>query len=113
MIERYFQRDEMGNESIDHYYKILNILEENPDLSQRKIANELGYSLGKVNYVIAALVEKGILKLQKFIKSRNKLGYRYVLTPKGITEKYHITKTFLSRKTEEYNMITVRYKFGK
>ena len=64
----------MGNNSIDHYYKILNILEEHHEYSQRKIAHELGYSLGKVNYVIAALVEKGILKLQKFIKSRNKLG---------------------------------------
>ena len=60
---------------------------------------------GKVNYVIATLVEKGILKLHRFIKSKNKLGYRYVLTPKGITEKYHITKAFLHRKTEEYNTI--------
>ena len=95
----------MGNESIDHYYKILNILEENPDFSQRKIAHELGYSLGKVNYLISSLVEKGILKLHKFMKSDNKLGYRYIITPEGIKQKYKITRAFLKRKMEEYDTI--------
>jgi len=83
-------------------YKIISIIEKNPDYTQRKIAKELGYSLGKVNYVIASLVDKGIIKLQRFMKSTNKEGYRYVLTPHGIKEKYKITKAFIKRKTEEY-----------
>jgi len=86
-------------------YKIIKIIEENPEYSQRKIAEELGYSLGKVNYVIASLIEKGVIKLQRFIKSKDKRGYRYVLTPKGLIEKYNITKAFLKRKNEEYDII--------
>lgn len=70
----------MNSDIVDEYYKVLSIVEKNPDYTQRKIANELGYSLGKVNYLIAALAEKGILKLQRFLKSKNKFGYRYVLT---------------------------------
>ena len=91
--------------NIETSYKILKILEENPEYTQRKIAKELGYSLGKVNYAISALVDKGIIKLQKFLKSKNKLGYRYILTPKGIKEKYRITKEFLKRKLVEYENI--------
>jgi len=87
-------------------YKILKIIEAHPDYTQRKIARELGYSLGKVNYVLSALIEKGTIKIQRFIKSKNKSGYRYILTPKGITEKYKITKEFLRRKLEEYDRIT-------
>ncbi|UCB45478.1 MAG: MarR family EPS-associated transcriptional regulator [Spirochaetota bacterium] len=90
----------MGNNSIDQYYKILNILEENPDCSQRKIASKLGYSLGKVNYLISSLIEKKLPKLLKFMKSDNKLGYRYMLTPEGIKQKYRITKVFLKMKME-------------
>ena len=91
--------------NIETSYKILKILEENPEYTQRKIAKELGYSLGKVNYVISALVDKGIIKLHKFLKSKNKSGYKYILTPKGIKEKYRITKEFLKRKLEEYENI--------
>jgi len=65
----------------------------------------LGYSLGKVNYVIAALVDTGIIQLQRFMKSKNKLGYRYILTPEGTKQKYKITKAFLKRKMEEYDSI--------
>ena len=61
----------------------------------------LGYSLGKVNYVIASLVDKGIIILQRFMKSKNNAGYRYVLTPHGIKEKYKITKAFIKRKMTE------------
>ena len=85
--------------------KVISIIEKNPDYTQRKIAKELGYSLGKVNYVIAALVDTGIIKLQRFMKSKNKLGYRYILTPEGIKQKYKITKAFLKRKMEEYDSI--------
>jgi len=86
-------------------YKIISIIEKNSDYTQRKIAKELGYSLCKVNYVIAALVDKGIIKLQRFMKSKNKLGYKYILTPEGIKQKYKIAKAFLKRKIEEYDNI--------
>jgi EPS-associated MarR family transcriptional regulator len=95
----------MGNNSIDHYYKIISIIEKNPDYTQRKIAKELGYSLGKVNYVIASLAQKGIIKLQRFVQSKNKLVYRYILTPEGIKQKYNITKAFLKMKMDEYDSI--------
>ena len=93
------------DQNIETSYKILKILEENSDYTQRKIAKELGCSLGKVTYIISALVDKGIIKLHRFIKSKNKLGYRYILTPKGIKEKYIITKEFLNRKLREYEQI--------
>jgi len=86
-------------------YKVIKVIEKNPDYTQRKITKELGYSLGKVNYVIAALVDKSIIKLQRFMKSKNKAGYRYVLTPHGIKEKYKITKAFIKRKMTEYDKI--------
>jgi EPS-associated MarR family transcriptional regulator len=93
-------------EPIDTYYRMINIIEKNPYYTQRKIARELGYSLGKVNYVIASLVEKGVIKLQRFRESDNKRGYMYVLTKKGIRDKYLITKAFLRRKINEYKRIT-------
>jgi len=95
----------MSKPDTESYYKVIRIIDEKPDYTQRKIAQELGYSLGKVNYLISSLVDKGIVKLQRFIKSKNKLGYRYILTPKGIKEKYRITKEFLKRKMEEYDML--------
>lgn len=95
----------MNNETIEDYYKIISLIEKYPHYTQRKIAKELGYSLGKVNYVIAALIEKGIVKIHRFLKSSNKRGYSYVLTKKGLRDKYEITKSFLKRKTEEYDRI--------
>jgi len=95
----------MNSEINENYYKVISIIEKNPDYTQRKIAKELGYSLGKVNYVIVALVDKGIIKLQRFMKSKNKLGYRYILTPEGIKQKYKITEAFLKMKMEEYDSI--------
>jgi len=95
----------MESHNIEPSYKILKIIDENPEYTQRRIARELGYSLGKVNYIIAALVDKGFVKLHRFIQSKNKLGYRYILTPKGIKEKYRITKDFLKRKMKEYDLL--------
>ena len=71
-------------------------------LSQRGIANEVGYSLGKVNYVLKKLVEKGLVKIERFSNSKNKSQYRYLLTEKGIKEKIAITEKFIKRKKEEY-----------
>jgi EPS-associated MarR family transcriptional regulator len=86
-------------------YKILRYLEENPEATQRELARELGMSLGKVNYCIQALVEKGLIKIQSFRKSPNKLAYVYVLTSAGIQEKINLTYAFLKRKVEEYDLL--------
>ena len=81
--------------------QILRALEANPDASQRDLARALGVSLGKVNYCLRALIEKGVLKARNFKNSRNKLAYMYQLTPKGIEEKSQLTLEFLRRKIGE------------
>ena len=86
-------------------YLILRKLEENPHLTQREISKELGVSLGKTNYVIKALIDKGWLKLNNFKRSDKKLGYIYLLTPTGITEKTALAQNFLRRKSDEYNRL--------
>lgn len=82
-------------------------LEENPDITQRELAKELGISLGGVNYCIKALMEKGLVKMQNFNHSKNKFGYVYLLTPAGIAEKTSLTARFLKRKMQEYETIRV------
>ena len=70
--------------------------------SQKSLAKELGYSVGKINYIIKALVAKGLIKVENFAKSNNKRSYRYLLTPKGIEEKITLTQKFVERKKREY-----------
>ena len=89
----------------DAEYLILKQLEDNTYLTQREISKELGVSLGKTNYVINALIDKGLLKLNNFKRSDNKLGYSYLLTPQGITEKTILAQKFLKRKSDEYNRL--------
>jgi len=84
------------------HYKLLRLLEKNPQASQREIAEELGVSLGKVNYCLKALIEKGHIKAQNFKNSRNKAAYLYLLTPKGVKAKTRITAAYLQRKMSEY-----------
>jgi MarR family transcriptional regulator, temperature-dependent positive regulator of motility len=88
------------NIPLEEVYTIFKEIEMQNISSQRDFAGRLGYSLGKVNYLIKALSEKGLIKIENFSKSDNKLGYRYVLTPKGVIEKYKITADFLKRKEE-------------
>lgn len=85
--------------------KALRKLSQDPSLSQRMLAKELGLSLGKVNYVLSALMEKGYVKMQSFRRSENKLAYMYVLTPSGIRKKMELTYQFLQRKSEEYESL--------
>lgn len=87
------------------HYGLLKILEENPGLSQRDLAKKLGISLGKVNFCLNALVEKGSLKINNFRKSDNKLAYAYLLTPRGVEEKARITVQFLKYKVQEYERL--------
>ena len=89
----------------DAEYLILKKLEDNPYLTQRELSKELGVSLGKTNYVIKALTDKGWLKLDNFRRSDNKLGYSYLLTAQGITEKTTLARKFLNRKSDEYNRL--------
>jgi len=86
-------------------YKVIKIIEENPEISQRQLAEALGVSLGKTNYSLKALIEKGIIKANNFKNSHNKLAYTYLLTPKGINEKSKITASFLKRKLIEYELL--------
>jgi EPS-associated MarR family transcriptional regulator len=86
-------------------YKLLSLLESNPRLSQREVARELGVSIGKVNYCLKALVQKGWIKAINFKNSKNKIAYRYLLTPRGIDEKAGVTLRFLQRKIEEYDAL--------
>ena len=85
--------------------KVLLALEENPDLTQRQLAAELGVSLGGINYALKALIERGFLKANNFRKSGRKAAYLYVLTRKGIAEKTSLATAFLGRKLEEYEML--------
>jgi EPS-associated MarR family transcriptional regulator len=80
-------------------------LEEYPELSQRDLAKRLGVSLGKVNFCLNALVEKGSLKINNFRNSENKLAYAYLLTPRGVEEKARITVQFLKNKVREYERL--------
>ena len=82
--------------------KALRVLEKHPELSQRQLAKELGVSLGKTHYVLNSLIEVGLVKVENFKRSDNKLGYAYLLTPRGFVEKARVTKRFLSRKQREH-----------
>ena len=86
----------------DAELKILTILEENPKSTQRQVALKLNLSLGKTNYLIRSLLDKGYVKLSNFRKSDNKVGYLYLLTPEGVANKSKLAQQFLQRKSEEY-----------
>ncbi|ETI61412.1 MarR family EPS-associated transcriptional regulator [Marinomonas profundimaris] len=86
----------------EYRYKILKELQQDPNISQRQLAKRLGISLGKANFCLKALIEKGSVKAENFKNSTNKVGYLYLLTPKGIEEKVILTQCFLQRKLKEH-----------
>lgn len=86
-------------------YRILKVLEADPQASQRRIADELGISLGRVNYCLQALIKKGLVKANNFRSSANKRAYLYLLTPRGIEEKARVTARFLRVKLDEYEIL--------
>ena len=86
----------------DTHFRVLSLLEAHPNLNQREMAKALGVSLGGVNYCLRALVAKGLIKMHNFQANENKLGYAYLLTPLGMTEKLSLTALFLQRKQLEY-----------
>lgn len=89
----------------DTHFRLLRLLETHSELSQRDLARELGTSLGKVNYCLNALIDKGLVKARNFKNSRNKLAYAYLLTPRAIDRKAAITLDFLKRKMAEYESL--------
>ncbi len=92
--------------SDEYRYKILKRLEAIPEISQRELAGELGISLGRVNFCVQALIEKGLIKARNFRNNKNKKGYAYLLTPRGIEEKARITVEFLKIKLAEHEALT-------
>ena len=90
-----------NNDEQDHF-NVLRKLEVSPESTQRELAEELGFSLGKLNYCLKALREKGLVKIENFKKNPKKINYFYVLTPKGISTKTRLTLNFMKRKMSEY-----------
>ncbi len=94
------------NLSESTHLRILKLIEERPDLSQRELARQLGVSLGKTHYLLRALLDKGFVKMNNFRRSDNKLAYAYVLTPDGIAARLDLTRDFLRYKEAEYEALS-------
>lgn len=89
----------------DVHFRVLRILQQRPEISQRELAEEVGIALGKMNYVLGALAEKGFVKIQNFRNAESKLRYAYILTPAGVAAKAELTAGFLKRKIAEYEAL--------
>jgi EPS-associated MarR family transcriptional regulator len=87
------------------HFRIMRLLQENPDLTQRELADKLHMSLGGLNYCLNALIDKGLVKMQNFQNSKNKFKYVYLLTPMGVAEKIALTSQFLGCKIQEYEAL--------
>lgn len=94
-----------GKLNEDARFRVLRLLEANPNISQRELAEGVGISVGSAHYIMKALAERGLVKFGNFSASRDKRRYAYILTPKGMAEKAAITGRFLSRKLEEYEAL--------
>ena len=90
----------------ESHLKVLRLLAQQPEISQRELATKLNISLGKANYCLQALLDKGLIKIHNFASSRNKLGYAYLLTPAGVAAKSKLTHHFLQRKVAEYDALS-------
>ena len=90
------------NDNQDHF-EILRKIKKKPQSSQRELAQELGFSVGKLNYCLKELQKKGLIKIENFKKNPNKINYLYVLTPEGLAQKTKLTINFMKRKMKEYD----------
>ena len=97
----------------DDVFSLMNALESENQHSQRSIAKRVGFSLGKTNFLLKALVEKGVIKMDRFVSSERKAQYRYVFTPSGIKQRIAVTKNFLQRKETEYELLEREIKKAK
>ena len=102
----------MDKDKKDHF-EILRKIEQNPNSSQRKLAEELGFSLGKLNYCLKELKKKGLIKINNFKNNKNKLGYMYILTPSGVKAKTKLTINFMKRKMKEYDELKKEFESKK
>ena len=93
----------MNNMDNEDHFKLLRKIQKIPNATQRKLASELGFSLGKLNYCLKELNKKRLIKIKNFKKNPNKLNYIYLLTPKGLSEKTKLTINFMKKKMEEYD----------
>ena len=94
-----------ANQQEDNYLRVMRILQDSPDTTQRELAEKLGLSVGGLNYCLKALIDKGWVKMQNFSNNKNKLGYAYLLTPTGIVQKVSLTRSFLQRKMQEFEVL--------
>jgi EPS-associated MarR family transcriptional regulator len=94
----------------DTNFRLMQLLHDNPHMSQREMAKALGISFGGINYCLNALIEKGLVKIHNFNQNQNKFGYAYLLTPSGISEKAVLTGSFLKRKMQEYDALKAEIK---
>lgn len=92
----------MSMNNPDHF-NVLRKIKSKPNSTQRELAKDLGFSVGKLNYCLNALIKKGLIKIENFGKNPNKLQYRYLLTPKGISIKIQLTLAFMKKKMQEYD----------
>ena len=99
----------MASKHLEHvedlHFRVLKLIQDNPDVSQRDLAKQLGVSNGKLHYCMKALIDKGLVKLGNFANSKHHLGYAYLLTPAGIAQKASMTSNFLKRKMAEYEAL--------
>ena len=93
----------MKNKNTENNFQVLRVIDKKPNSSQRELALELGFSLGKLNYCLKALKQKGLVKIHNFNSNPNKIGYAYILTLEGIKEKTKLTINFMKRKMHEYD----------
>ena len=93
------------NTQDETHFRVMRILQDNPDLTQRELAQKLGISVGGLNYCLNALIDKGFVKVSNFQQSKNKFKYVYLLTPQGFAEKVLMTSRFLKRKMDEYDAL--------
>ena len=94
-----------ANTQDETHFRVMRILQDNPDLTQRELAQKLGISVGGLNYCLNALIDKGFVKVSNFQQSKNKFKYVYLLTPQGFAEKVSMTSRFLKRKMDEYDAL--------
>ena len=104
MVERNFL-DDAPHDPGEARLVILRLLNENPEMSQRQLAERLGTSLGKTHYLLHALLDAGMVKLRRFRQSDRKLAYAYVLTPSGLRERVNLTASFLARKERQFEAL--------
>ena len=102
MFERYIVQHMNKMDDNQDHFNVMREIQKHPKTSQRDLAQNLGFSLGKLNYCLKALQQKGLIKMKNFEKNPNKFNYIYVLTPKGISEKAKLTINFMKRKMKEY-----------